>query len=67
MREARVDRGHDRDFSWEVNHMAVQLGKRYICETCGTEVLCNKPGNGSILCCEKEMGLKEAKPLPSSD
>jgi hypothetical protein len=44
-----------------------QLGKRYICDTCGTEILCNKPGNGTIQCCSGEMKLKEAKPLPSSD
>ena len=44
-----------------------QLGKRYMCETCGTEVLCNKPGEGTLDCCDKEMPLKEAKPLPSSD
>lgn len=50
-----------------VNDMAVQLGKRYLCETCGTEVLCNKPGAGPLICCDREMGVKEAKPLPSSD
>ena len=44
-----------------------QLGKRYMCESCGVEILCNKPGDGAILCCDKEMLLKEAKPLPSSD
>jgi hypothetical protein len=47
--------------------MANQLGKRYFCEECGTEVLCNKPGNGTVLCCDKDMQIKEAKPLPSSD
>ena len=47
--------------------MPMQLGKRYLCETCGTEVLCNKPGGGSLACCDHEMKLKEAKPLPSSD
>jgi hypothetical protein len=44
-----------------------QLGKRYMCGECGTEVLCNKPGDGALHCCDKEMPLKEAKPLPSSD
>ncbi len=44
-----------------------QLGKRYICEKCGTEILCHKPGAGATTCCEGEMKLKEAKPLPSSD
>jgi hypothetical protein len=47
--------------------MATQLGKRYLCDTCGTEILCNKAGSGSITCCDHEMKLKEAKPLPSSD
>jgi desulfoferrodoxin-like iron-binding protein len=44
-----------------------QLGKRYKCEECGTEVLCTKPGEGAFVCCEKEMKLQEPKPLPSSD
>ncbi len=43
------------------------LGKRYMCDKCGTEVLCNKPGPGSLECCDAEMKIKEAKPLPSSD
>jgi hypothetical protein len=30
--------------------MANQLGKRYLCDKCGTEVLCNKPGTGAIEC-----------------
>ena len=47
--------------------MATQLGKRYFCEKCGTEAVCNKPGPGTVACCEQEMKLKEAKPLPSSD
>ncbi len=47
--------------------MANQLGKRYFCEKCGTEVLCSKPGDGTVECCDSPMKLKEAKPLPSSD
>ena len=47
--------------------MATQLGKRYLCDKCGVEVLCNKPGTGALQCCDAEMKLKEAKPLPSSD
>ena len=39
----------------------------YMCEKCGTEVLCNKAGSGAFECCEGEMKLKEAKALPSSD
>jgi hypothetical protein len=44
-----------------------QLGKRYFCENCGTEVLCSKAGTGTRECCGQPMKIKEAKPLPSSD
>jgi hypothetical protein len=47
--------------------MPIELGRRYMCDVCGTEVLCTKPGEGGLVCCGKEMGLKLAKPLPSSD
>ena len=33
--------------------MANVLGKRYMCEKCGTEVLCNKAGTGGLECCER--------------
>jgi len=45
----------------------VQLGKRYRCEECETEMLCTKPGEGQPKCCDKEMGIQEPRPLPSSD
>lgn len=51
----------------EEDDMPNQLGKRYQCDACGTEVLCNKPGPGAVTCCDQEMKLKEAKALPSSD
>ena len=47
--------------------MASQLGKRYKCEVCGTEILCIKAGTGSVTCCGKEVKLQEPKPIPSSD
>jgi hypothetical protein len=47
--------------------MPNQLGKRYVCEKCGVEVLCNKGGTGTLACCDHDLKLKEAKPLPSSD
>lgn len=50
-----------------IKEMRNQLGKRYVCEVCGTEVLCTKPGESAICCCEREMQVKQAKPLPSSD
>ena len=43
------------------------LGKRY-CDDAGTlEVLCTKPGDGSVGIGQTALGLKEAKPLPASD
>jgi desulfoferrodoxin-like iron-binding protein len=47
--------------------MANQLGKRFQCEKCGTEVLCIKPGNGDAHCCGAPMKLMEPKVLPSAD
>ena len=44
-----------------------QMGKRFKCEVCNTEVLCTKSGEGSIMCCDKEMELQKPKALPSSD
>jgi desulfoferrodoxin-like iron-binding protein len=47
--------------------MVVLLGKRYRCETCGTQALCIKPGDGDLACCGKPMQLQQPKPLPSAD
>ena len=44
-----------------------QLGKRYRCEVCGTEILCTKAGEKVPVCCYKEMNVQEPRPLPSSD
>ena len=44
-----------------------QLGKRYRCPVCGTEILVTKAGEGTATCCEKEMEIQEPKTLPSSD
>lgn len=43
------------------------LGKRYTNGAGGLEVLCTKPGEGSIGVGSTLLALKEAKPLPSSD
>jgi hypothetical protein len=43
------------------------LGKRYTDETGGLELLCTKAGDGSLSLGEEALGLKDAKPLPSSD
>ena len=43
------------------------LGKRYVDEGGSLELLCIKPGEGSLALGGVALGLKEAKPLPSSD
>ena len=43
------------------------LGKRYVNEAGNLEVLCTKPGKGSLALGGTPLTLKEAKPLPSSD
>ena len=47
--------------------MANQLGKRYLCEKCGSSVLCTKSGEGEIICCDAVMEIQEPRKLPSSD
>lgn len=44
-----------------------QLGKRYVNEAKDLELLCTKPGEGSLGIGATLLALKEAKPLPSSD
>jgi hypothetical protein len=43
------------------------LGKRYLHEASGLELLCTKPGAGGLAVGGVALPLKEAKPLPSSD
>jgi len=44
-----------------------QIGKRYECETCGSQLMCVKRGEGRFHCHRVAMSLLSAKPLPSSD
>jgi hypothetical protein len=44
-----------------------QMGKRYADEDTGLELLCTKPGAGSLSIGDVAVAPKEAKPLPSSD
>lgn len=44
-----------------------QMGKRYVDEAGTVELLCVKPGKGSLSVAGVALVLKEAKPLPSSD
>jgi hypothetical protein len=44
-----------------------QIGKRYVNEAGDLELLCTKPGEGSLAVADELLQLKEAKALPSSD
>lgn len=44
-----------------------QIGKRYVNEAGELELLCTKPGDGSLAQAGAELAIKGAKPLPSSD
>lgn len=43
------------------------IGKRYVDEVSGLEVLCTKPGFGQLSFEGRVLLLKQPKPLPSSD
>ncbi|MEM7408718.1 MAG: hypothetical protein AAF430_00610 [Myxococcota bacterium] len=44
-----------------------QIGKRYVDEGGTIELLCTKPGEGTLALGDAPLVLKEAKPLPASD
>jgi len=44
-----------------------QIGKRYVNEAGDLEILCTKPGQGSLAADGAPLSIKGAKPLPSSD
>ncbi|GAF87224.1 unnamed protein product [marine sediment metagenome] len=39
--------------------MANQVGKRYQCTKCGTEMIVTKGGEGNLSCCDQPMQLKQ--------
>lgn len=39
--------------------MPTELGKRYICTVCNSEMIVTKKGTGTLSCCEKPMELKK--------
>jgi hypothetical protein len=43
------------------------IGKRYVDPVSGLEILCTKPGAGSLAVDGRALALREAKRLPSSD
>jgi hypothetical protein len=44
-----------------------QLGKRYVDEQAGLEVLCTKQGDGSLALDDRPLEIQGAKALPPSD
>lgn len=44
-----------------------QIGKRYVDASGSLELLCTKPGAGSLVAGGEPLQVKGAKPLPSSD
>lgn len=54
--------GIDLDFA-----EGTELGKRYAVGDLGLELLCTKPGDGSLSIGGVVLVVKDAKPLPSSD
>lgn len=51
----------------EVKLVGSQLGKRYRCQVCGTEILCVKGGPNTASCCGQEVEIQQPKAIPSSD
>lgn len=45
----------------------LQVGKRYKCESCGTELLVTKAADGSLSCCSNPMELVQPKQTASAD
>ena len=44
-----------------------QVGKRYVDDELGLEVLCSKAGKGTLAVGDRALALQSAKPLPTSD
>ena len=38
--------------------MANETGKRYVCDTCGSEFIVTKGGSGALTCCNQPTHLK---------
>ena len=35
----------------------IEKGERYYCEVCGCEIVCIKPSEAAVVCCEQPMFL----------
>jgi hypothetical protein len=54
-------------YSAPVGGDVTALGKRYVDEQSGLELLCTKGGSGALMVDGRGLTIKGAKPLPSSD
>jgi hypothetical protein len=45
--------------------MANETGKRYVCASCGSEMLVTRGGDGAVSCCGQPMQLRGAVQAPS--
>tara|TARA_Y100000588_G_scaffold381566_2_gene467453 strand:- start:158 stop:367 length:210 start_codon:yes stop_codon:yes gene_type:complete len=39
----------------KAGNMANDMGKRYTCGNCGSQVIVTKAGDGGLICCDKPM------------
>jgi hypothetical protein len=67
--EPMLEEGEDAAAGATLNNVGegAQLGKRYTDESGEFELLCVKPGDGSLAASNVALVIKGAKPLPSSD
>ena len=42
--------------------MVNETGKRYVCASCGSEMLVTRGGTGTVSCCGQPMQLRGANP-----
>ena len=66
MVDLAADAGAEASLSDEAAE-GTQIGKRYVNEAGDLELLCTKPGKGSLGVADTLLAVKGAKPLPSSD
>jgi desulfoferrodoxin-like iron-binding protein len=45
--------------------MANETGKRYVCASCGSEMLVTRGGDGTVSCCGQPMQPRAAAQAPS--
>jgi hypothetical protein len=66
MADLEADRGDDLPIEPGFDE-GTQIGKRYTDDDSGLELLCTKAGPGTLSIGTEPLGIKGAKPLPSSD